>query len=61
MLSTVVLFVLTFAIFGLLLGVAEVYDSSDMGNASNSLPSEAPTLNGNVTSDATEGSTEADD
>ena len=47
--STVVMFVLTFAILGLLLGIAEVYDSSGAGQLVSS-PAELVMPEGNTTS-----------
>ncbi len=49
--SSVVLFVLTFAVFGLLLGFAAVYDTNQEGNMGDG--AEIPQ---NVTDNATQGS-----
>jgi hypothetical protein len=54
--STVVLFVLTFAVFGLLLGFAEIYKSGDEeGQQATTLPATAPEAIGNSTSAQTQG------
>lgn len=53
--STVVLFVLTFAVFGLLLGFAEIYKSGDEGQQAATLPATAPEAIGNSTSAQTQG------
>lgn len=47
--STVVMFILTFAILGLLLGIAEVYDYSGAGQLVSS-PADLPVEEGNATS-----------
>ena len=47
--STVVMFVLTFAILGLLLGFAEIYNPSESGNQTGS-PGEIVVSDGNATS-----------
>jgi hypothetical protein len=49
--SSVVLFVLTFAVFGLLLGFAAVYDTSQEGQMGNS-----SVIRQNVSENATQGS-----
>jgi hypothetical protein len=52
--SSVVLFVLTFAVFGLLLGFAAVYDTNQQGQLENAMIQE------NVTANATQGSSQSD-
>lgn len=52
MLSTIVLFVLTFAVFGLLLGFAAVYDTNSEGPMG-----EGATLRENISGNATQLST----
>jgi hypothetical protein len=51
--SSVVLFVLTFAVFGLLLGFAAVYDTNQQGRLENAMIQE------NVTANATQGSSQS--
>jgi hypothetical protein len=51
--SSVVLFVLTFAVFGLLLGFAAVYDTNQQGQLENAMIQE------NVTANATQGSSQS--
>jgi hypothetical protein len=60
--STVVMFILTFAILGLLLGFAEVYDSSSTGELV--IPSEdviAPGINATSSEDARDNGVATDD
>jgi hypothetical protein len=49
--SSMVLFVLTFAVFGLLLGFAAVYDTNQQGQTGNST-----SIRQNVSENATQGS-----
>jgi hypothetical protein len=51
--SSVVLFVLTFAVFGLLLGFAAVYDTNQQGQLENAMIQE------NVTANATQSSSQS--
>jgi hypothetical protein len=51
--SSVVLFVLTFAVLGLLLGFAAVYDTDQQGQMNNAM------IQGNVTANVTQGSSQS--